>query len=208
MNVPPPLTPGLLVVLSAPSGAGKTTLAHRMLKEMPEAIFSISYTTREPRGQERHGVDYHFVDVHTFREKIERGEFVEWAEVHGHFYGSPKAPVEKAMATRGLAVFDIDVQGGQAIKQKYPEAILVFILPPSMEELERRLRGRKTDSDETIQRRLLGARSEIERGLGTYDYIIVNDDFERAYRQLESVVIAEKSRRGRVDIASLGLVKA
>lgn len=207
MNASPPLTPGLLLVLSAPSGAGKTTLAHRLLKEHPEAIFSISYTTREPRGQERHGLDYHFVDVNTFRQKIERGEFVEWAEVHGNFYGSPKEPADEALRTRGLAVFDIDVQGGQTIKQKYPEAILVFILPPSMEELERRLRGRKTDKDETIQRRLLGARSEIERGLATYDYIIVNDDIERAYRQLESVVIAERSRRGRVDVAALGLVK-
>ncbi len=207
MNITPPLHPGLLLVLSAPSGAGKTTLAHRLMKEHPEAVFSISYTTRDPRGQERPGVDYHFVDVNTFRQKIEKGEFVEWAEVHGHFSGSPQAAVDKALATRGLAIFDIDVQGGQAIKQKYPETILTFVLPPSMEELERRLRGRGTDSDGVIQRRMLGARSEIERGLATYDYIIVNDDFERAYRNLESILIAEQSRRGRVDVASLGLVK-
>jgi len=201
------LNPGLLLILSAPSGAGKTTLAHRLIREHPEALFSISYTTRERRGAEENGVDYHFVEVDTFRQKIERGEFVEWAEVHGNFYGSLQAPVDKALATRGLAVFDIDVQGGQAIKLKYPEAILVFVLPPSMEELERRLRGRRTDADATILRRLLGARSEIERGIASYDYVIVNDDFERAYRQLESVVIAERSRRGRVDISSLGLVK-
>lgn len=197
--------PGLLLVLSAPSGAGKTTLAHRLLKDLPEGIFSISFTTRAPRGKERDGVDYHFLDVATFQEKIERGDFVEWAEVHHNFYGSPRSVVDEARAKRGVAVFDIDVQGGQAIKRQYPDAITVFILPPSMEELERRLRDRKTDSDETIRKRMLVARSEIERGVASYDYIVVNDDFERAYRELHSVVVAERCRRGRVDLSKLKL---
>ncbi len=201
------LHPGLLLVLSAPSGAGKTTLAHRLLKELPNAIFSVSCTTRRPRGKEQDGVDYHFLDVATFQEKIERGEFVEWAEVHGHFYGSPQSVVEEARARRGIAVFDIDVQGGQAIKRKHPDAILVFVLPPSMEELERRLRDRKTDSDETIRRRMLAARSEIERGIASYDYIVVNDDFERAFQELRSVVVAERCRRGRVDLSMMKLEK-
>lgn len=196
---------GLLLVLSAPSGAGKTTLAHRLLKEIPDALFSISHTTRAPRGAERDGVDYHFVDVLTFRQKIENNEFVEWAEVHGHFYGSPQAIVDDAMARRGIALFDIDVQGGHTVRRKHPEAILVYIVPPSMTELERRLRGRGTDGDETIQRRLLGARSEIERGIASYDYVIVNDEFDRAYDQLRSVVIAERARRGRVDLTRLAL---
>ncbi|MFL5345249.1 MAG: guanylate kinase [Hyalangium sp.] len=207
MTEPTSLHPGLLLVLSAPSGAGKTTLAHRLLKELPSAIWSVSYTTRRPRGKEQDGVDYHFLDVATFQEKIERGEFVEWAEVHGHFYGSPQSVVEDARARRGIAVFDIDVQGGQAIKRKHPDAILVFVLPPSMEELERRLRDRKTDSDETIRRRMLAARSEIERGIASYDYIVVNDDFERAFQELRSVVVAERCRRGRVDLSMMKLEK-
>ncbi len=193
----------LLLVLSAPSGAGKTTLARRLLKELPSAVFSVSVTTRSPRGQERDGVDYSFVDSKTFQDKIERGEFVEWAQVHDHFYGSPQSVVDHAIANKGIAVFDIDVQGGTAIKRKYPEAILVFILPPSMDELERRLRDRKTDADETIRRRMLGARSEMERGSASYDYLIVNDDFEHAFIDLKSVVIAESCRRGRVDLSNL-----
>jgi guanylate kinase len=201
------LHPGLLLVLSAPSGAGKTTMAHRLLREQAGTIFSVSWTTRRPRGKEQDGVDYHFVDVAMFQEKIERGEFVEWAEVHGHFYGSPQSVVEEARARHGIAVFDIDVQGGQAIKRKHPEAILVFVLPPSMEELERRLRDRKTDADETIRRRMLAARSEIERGIASYDYIVVNDDFERAFQELRSVVTAERCRRGRVDLSMLKLEK-
>jgi guanylate kinase len=207
MSEPIPLQPGLLLVLSAPSGAGKTTLAHRLIRELPGALFSVSITTRRPRGKEQDGVDYHFVDVATFQEKIERGEFVEWAEVHGHFYGSPQSVVEEARARRGVAIFDIDVQGGQAIKRKHPDAVLVFVLPPSMEELERRLRDRKTDADETIRRRMLAARSEIERGIASYDYIIVNDDIERAFQELRSVVVAERCRRGRVDLAMLKLEK-
>jgi guanylate kinase len=207
MTEPTSLQPGLLLVLSAPSGAGKTTLAHRLLKELPGTIFSVSFTTRRPRGKEQDGVDYHFVDVATFQEKIERGEFVEWAEVHGHFYGSPQSVVDEARARKGIAIFDIDVQGGQTIKRKHADAVLVCVLPPSMEELERRLRDRKTDSDETIRRRMLGARSEIERGIASYDYIVVNDDFERAYQDLRSVVVAERCRRGRVDLSMMKLEK-
>ena len=203
MTEPTPLQPGLLLVLSAPSGAGKTTLAHRLLRELPDTIFSVSVTTRRPRGKEQDGVDYHFVDVAAFQQKIEQGEFVEWAEVHGHFYGSSQSVVEEARARKGVAVFDIDVQGGQAIKRKHPDAVLVFVLPPSMEELERRLRDRKTDADETIRRRMLAARSEIERGIASYDYIIVNDDIERAFQELRSIVVAERCRRGRVDLSMM-----
>ena len=207
MNAPTsnPPSKGLLLVLSAPSGAGKTTLARRLISESADALFSISYTTRKPRGREKDGVDYHFVDVATFQDKIERGDFMEWAEVHGHFYGSSKAIVDEARARDGIAVFDIDVQGGQAIKRKYPEAILIFIVPPTLKELERRLRERKTDTEETIRRRMLVARSEIERGVSTYDYIIVNDEFEHAYQELRSVVVAERSRQSRFDIGRLQL---
>lgn len=198
-----PIHQGLLLVLSAPSGAGKTTLARRLIRESPNSVFSVSYTTRSPRGQERDGVDYHFVDAMTFQQKIERGEFVEWAQVHDHFYGSPQSVVDHAFATRGIAVFDIDVQGGSTIKRKYPEAILIFVLPPSLEELERRLRDRKTDSDEAIRRRMLAARSEMERGCATYDYLIINDEFEKAFAELKAIAVAESCRRGRVDLSRL-----
>ncbi|MFY0521748.1 guanylate kinase [Archangium gephyra] len=208
MNEPTPLQPGLLLVLSAPSGTGKTSLARRLLAELPDAIFSVSVTTRKPRGREQDGVDYHFVDVAAFQERIERGEFVEWAEVYGHFYGSSQSVVDEARARKGVAIFDIDVQGGLAIKRKQPDTVLVFVVPPAMDELERRLRDRGTDAEETIRRRMLAARSEIERGVASYDYIIVNDDFERAYRDLHAVVIAERSRRGRVDLSKLKLEKA
>lgn len=209
MNTNPqiPITPapGLLLVLSAPSGAGKTTLAHRLESEFPQARFSISYTTREPRGQEKDGVDYHFVDHKTFRQMAARGDFVEYAEVHDNYYGSGRQIVDTAFATRGIAVFDIDVQGGLKIKSKFPDAVLVFILPPSMEELERRLRGRGTDKEETIHKRMLAAGTECERGIESYDYLIINDELERAFVELRSIVISEQARRGRVDLSRLNL---
>jgi guanylate kinase len=204
-EIPVTPAPGLLLVLSAPSGAGKTTLARRLEKEFPRAQFSISYTTRDPRGQEKNGVDYHFVDPRTFLQMVNRGDFIEWAEVHDNYYGTARGIVDTAFSTRGIAVFDIDVKGGLAIKSKFPDAVLVFILPPSMEELERRLRGRGTDKDETIHRRLLAARTEIEKGLERYDYLIINDELDRAYEELKSVVIAEQARRGRVDLSALKL---
>jgi guanylate kinase len=199
----PMLHKGILLVLSAPSGAGKTTLAHKLLKSMPRARFSVSYTTRAPRGEEKDGVDYRFIDAKSFQEQIDRDAFVEYAEVHNHFYGSARSVVEEAFANGEVAVFDIDVQGGATIKAKYPEAVLVFILPPSMAELERRLRDRKTDADETIRRRLLAARMEMQKGVASYDYLVINDDIESAWRQLESIVIAERCRRGRVELSQL-----
>jgi guanylate kinase len=200
-----PLHRGLLLVLSAPSGTGKTTLARRFVESHPEAAFSISMTTREPRGAEQEGVDYHFVDALTFQQMIERDALVEWAEVHGHFYGSPQSAVDRAFATGGIAVFDIDVQGGQSIQRRYPEAVLVFVLPPSMAELERRLRERGTESEDAIRRRMLAARSELEHGARAYEYLVVNDAVDRAYADLEAIMTAERCRRSRVDLAGLRL---
>ena len=204
-QMPAILSPGLLVVLSAPSGAGKTTLAHMLHKQFPEAEISVSFTTRPARGQEVNGKDYHFVDPLTFKSMIDRNEFVEWAEVHGNFYGSAKGIIEHSWRPQGLAVFDIDVQGGTVIKRKYPDAVTIFILPPSMDELERRLRSRGTDTDDVIARRMLAARAECEKGAQSYDYLVINDRLDDALLQLRSVVIAERTRRGRVDITGLKL---
>jgi guanylate kinase len=193
--------PGQLLVLSAPSGAGKTTLARRFVAETPGAGFSISATTRARRGQERDGVDYHFVTPARFEEMVRQGAFAEWAEVHGSRYGTLRATVEEALAQRRVVVFDIDVQGGAAIRALWPEeTVTVFVLPPSPAELERRLRGRSTDSDEAVRARLAAARAEVARGALRYDYLLVNDDLEEALARLRAISTFDRSRRaGRLD---------
>jgi guanylate kinase len=189
--------PGLLLVLSAPSGAGKTTLAHRFRARHPDAVFSVSATTRPPRGAERDGVDYHFVGPERFAELVAAGAFAEWAEVHGQRYGTLRATVDEALRAGRVALFDIDVQGGSQLKEAFPrEAATVFVLPPSLDELERRLRGRSTDSDEVIRRRLAAARAEAARGLASYDYVVVNDDLERALEALDAIAAHERAARG------------
>jgi guanylate kinase len=189
--------PGLLLVLSAPSGAGKTTLAHRFRARHPEAVFSVSATTRAPRGAERDGVDYHFVGSERFAELVEEGALAEWAEVHGQRYGTLRATVDEALRTGRIALFDIDVQGGSQLRRAYPrDAVTVLIVPPSAPELERRLRGRSTDSDEVIARRLAAARAEVAEGLASYDYVVVNDELEAALARLEAIAAHERAARG------------
>lgn len=194
----------ILLILSAPSGTGKTTLSRKLVAAHPGALFSVSYTTRAPRGQERDGVDYHFVDDARFSSMVAGGAFVEHALVHGHRYGTPQAVIEEAQRRGALAVFDIDVQGGEAIHAKYPEAVRALILPPSLQELERRLRARSTDDDAAVRRRLDTARREIQRARA-YEYRVVNDDVERACGDLEAIVRAERCRAGVRDLSSLGL---
>jgi guanylate kinase len=187
---------GLLLVLSAPSGAGKTTLAHRFRATHPDAVFSVSATTRAPRGAERDGVDYHFVPAERFARLVEEGAFAEWAEVHGERYGTLRATVDEALRAGRVALFDIDVQGGSRIKATWPdETAAVFILPPSAAELERRLRGRSTDSEHVIRRRLDVARAEVARGLATYDYVVLNDDLREAAGALDAIAAHERARR-------------
>lgn len=185
----------LLLILSAPSGAGKTTLARLLLAAEPAARLSVSTTTRAPRGQEVEGRDYHFVEEAAFQRMVEGGEFLEWARVHGFRYGTSRAVVERSLREAGsLTIFDIDVQGGSAIKSQFPQAVTVFILPPSLAELEARLRGRGTDSEEVIQLRLEAARSEILRGLAEYDYLVVNRVLEEAGSDLRAIVRAARCR--------------
>lgn len=180
------------MVLSAPSGTGKTTLCLKLLQGDPRLSLSISYTTRAPRGAERNGVDYHFVDDATFDAKVARNAFVEWARVHGNRYGTSAEKTEETLNHGVDVLFDIDVQGGEQLKRRFPETVLILLVPPSMEVLASRLRGRQTDSAEQIEKRLQAARDEIERGASTYDYLVVNADLARAETDLVSIVRAER----------------
>jgi guanylate kinase len=193
----PARLPGQLLVLSAPSGAGKTTLARRLLERHADAVFSVSATTRAPRGAERDGVDYHFVTPARFAAWVAEGAFAEWADVHGRRYGTLRATVEAALARGQVALFDIDVQGGEQLKAAFPrEATTVFILPPDAAELERRLRGRSTEGEEAIARRLAAAHAEVRRGLRSYEYVVVNDALEEALANIEAVAAHERLRLG------------
>jgi len=188
---------GILLVVSAPSGTGKTTLCRMLLKEFQNMEFSVSYTTRKPREGEVNGRDYFFVSKEEFERMIEEGDFLEWAEVYGNYYGTSKKQVLKALEEGKDILLDIDVQGALQVKKNFPEAVLVFILPPSFAELEKRLRKRGTDTEEVIKKRLKVAREEIKKA-PLYDYLIVNDKLEEAYSKLKSVVIAEKCKAERL----------
>jgi len=189
---------GLMFVLSSPSGAGKSTIARQLLAEDDDIELSISVTTRERRQSELDGVHYHFIDEARFQRMAERGELLEWAEVHGNYYGTPRDPVEKALSQGQDILFDIDWQGTRQIAEKMPEDLVrVFILPPSMAELESRLKRRAEDDAETIRKRLQGAREEIEKW-SDYDYVIVNEDLADAYASVSAILAAERLRRERV----------
>jgi guanylate kinase len=188
----------LLLILSSPSGAGKTTLSRMLQERYPELRFSVSHTTRAPRPKEINGRDYHFVSRERFRELVCEGAFLEWAEVHGNLYGTSLAEIERARATPGCRgmIFDIDFQGARQIRAKVHDAIGVFILPPSMAVLEERLRARASDSEEVILRRFAAAKREIDH-YALFDYVIVNDELHSAFEHLAAIVLAERSRRAR-----------
>lgn len=186
----------LLLIVSSPSGAGKTTLCNRLRREFPDLRFSVSHTTRKPRPTEVDGREYHFVAQPVFEQMLRAGAFAEWARVHDHFYGTSLEEIETARASARGVLFDIDYQGARQIKASLPDAVGVFILPPSLAELERRLRGRGTEDEPTTLRRLQNAKGEIGH-YGIFDYVIVNDEIDRAYEQLRGVVYAERCRRPR-----------
>lgn len=189
---------GLMLVLSSPSGAGKSTIARNLLEDEKIGLrLSVSVTTRERRPSEIDGVHYHFVTPKNFDAMRDRGELLEWAEVHGNFYATPREPAEAAMAEGRDMLFDIDWQGAEQLRQKaLTDIVSVFILPPSMEELKARLKRRAEDADNVIERRLANARLEMEHWRD-YDYIVINDDLQRAFEEVKSIVTAERLKRER-----------
>ena len=194
----------VLLVLSAPTGGGKTTIARRLADEDGRVRFSVSHTTREPRPGERDSVDYHFVGEEEFRAMAERGEFLEWASVHDHLYGTHRSELEAA-ASRGFdLLLDIDVQGGLQVKKAAPEAVLVFILPPSLPVLLARLGKRAYEAGFDLRRRLATALKELEMA-GAYDYNLVNEDLNRAVAQVRSILDAARARTAAPDEAALAL---
>lgn len=189
---------GSLFVISAPSGAGKTTLCQKLREIIPDVKFSVSYTTRKPRAGEVDGVHYFFVDEDEFRAMIAEGEFVEWAQVHGNFYGTSKRRIEDIINEGFDVILDIDVQGGRQIREHFPDSVLIFVLPPSMDELKRRLTGRMSDTEDVIKKRLKNAIDEI-REYKNYDYVIINDVFDDALEEMVAIIIAERVRTSKIE---------
>ena len=189
---------GIPIVVSAASGTGKTSLCKRLLETLSHTARSISYTTRAPRGGEAHGQDYFFVDDAEFDRMIAAGELIEWAEVFGRRYGTGFRAVQDQLAEGVDVLLDIDVQGGGQVRERLEHALLIFLLPPSMEELRRRLVNRAEDAPDAIARRLNEAKEEI-RASASYDYLVVNDDFEQAATDLRAIVRTHRLRRNRRD---------
>jgi len=186
---------GKLFVITAPSGAGKTSLIEAVMREDPSLKISVSYTTRPPRPGERNGVDYHFIDDATFLAMKNRGEFLESAEVHGYRYGTSKKVILDAVKRGEDLILEIDWQGARQVRELYPDCVGIFILPPSIEELERRMRARGQDADAVIRRRVENAREELLRA-GEFKYAIINKDFDTARQQLAEIIRTERKNHG------------
>jgi guanylate kinase len=185
------------VVVSGPSGAGKTSLCYGVVSDCPDVVYSVSATTRPPRKEEVDGKDYHFVDKDRFRSMIQAGELLEWAEVHDHLYGTPVFSVRPFLARGKAVIMDLDVQGGLSMKKAFPDGVFVFIVPPSFGLLEKRLRDRKTEREEVLRTRLRNAQDEMKYRKH-YDYFIINDELGSALAELKSVIQAEKCRTSRL----------
>jgi guanylate kinase len=184
-------------IISAPSGSGKSTLVHRLLQTVPNLAFSISYTTRPPRSAETPGVDYIFISRKDFEERLGRGEFLEYAEVFGNYYGTNREAFDSAVREGKDLVLDIDIQGARQLRVAIPQAITIFVLPPSKQIMEQRLRSRSQDTEEVIQRRLQGAATEVQNYMH-YDFVLINRDIDEASARLVTIVEAERLRRDRM----------
>jgi len=190
------------VVLSAPSGAGKTTIARALVEGREDVVFSVSVTTRPARDHEVDGVDYHFLSEPKFSAMIEADEFVEWAEVHGHLYGTSQKALQDALDKGRFLILDVDVQGAMQMRQRVPDAVLVFVLPPAADALVERLRERGSEGEDTLTRRIENARGELEKA-SEFDYIVVNENLEQAIDDVRSIVLAEGRRTVRaIDLSS------
>lgn len=183
----------MIFVISAPSGAGKTTLINRLLESESSFMFSISTTTRSRRKGEADGIHYHFVERDEFSKMIENDEFVEWAEVYGNYYGTTKKEVDRIRKTGKIPLFDVDIQGSRSLKKQLKEGVFIFIIPPSLDVLKKRLIGRETENKEQLNLRLKNAYTEIAEYVN-FDYVIINCDLESAFKRLMSIVAAEKCR--------------
>ena len=186
----------LCFIVSGPSGSGKTSVVQHLLQNVPRLLFSVSYTTRAPRAGEQNGREYFFVRPEEFEQMIARQELLEYAHVFGHYYGSHRSVLEEAARQGKDLLLDIDVQGAQQVKTCLPDAVAIFVLPPSWQELEHRLRARGLDAPEAIQRRLERAREEIELSYNIYDYLVVNRDLTETCAQVEAIVVSERARGG------------
>jgi guanylate kinase len=192
----------MLVVVSAPSGGGKTSLCEWVVTAVPNLAHSVSFTTRPPRPDEKDGRDYYFVDEVTFRAMANRGDFAEWAVVHGHLYGTSQALLQRHFAAGQDVILDIDTQGAAILRREHPDGVFVFIVPPSWAMLEDRLRRRRSEAGADIQRRLQRAREELKH-YAEYQYVVVNDVFARAAEELKAIILAERRRSVRVDLGFL-----
>ena len=198
---------GLLIVISGPSGTGKGTICKALLQQRPDIFYSISATTRSPRNGEQDGVSYYFKSKEEFEEMLARDEFLEWARVYDNYYGTPKVPVAEAIAAGKDVILEIDVQGAMKVKEKAPEGVYVFIVPPSLEVLRSRIVGRATDSMETINKRMDKALGELSK-LYEYNYVVINDDLAQAVNKVECIIEAEKCHSGRYRLVPDGGVQA
>ncbi|MDQ1278344.1 MAG: Guanylate kinase [Thermodesulfobacteriota bacterium] len=196
----------LIIIISAPSGTGKTSICRSIFRQFPDIRFSVSYTTRQPRAGEVDGRDYHFITEDMFREKVQKGEFAEWAENYGHLYGTSRRVVEEIRSREEDLILDVEPRGAKALKELYPDGIFVFVLPPDLEELKKRLQKRGAEDDETRKKRFQKAKDEI-REVFWYDYIIVNDRLESAVERLRAVYLAEKCRGERQSRVIEGFLK-
>jgi guanylate kinase len=188
---------GLMLVLSSPSGAGKTTLSRKLLEADPGVELSVSVTTRKQRPGEIDGRDYHFIDAPRFEAMVKQGELLEWAQVFGHRYGTPRSPVEAALANGHDVLFDIDWQGTQQLRERADhDLVSIFVLPPSMSDLERRLRRRAQDPDDVIRARMATAADEMSHW-AEYDYVVINTDIDRAFKEVQTILAAERLKRVR-----------
>lgn len=187
---------GLLVIVSGPSGVGKGTVCNRLRQMVPKLAYSISATTRSPREGEQHGVNYFFQTKEEFQAMIERDELIEWAEYVGNYYGTPRKYVEETLASGKDVLLEIEVQGAQQVKKRFPNGVFIFLAPPSLEELKERIIGRGTESEESLRSRLAVASSELKQ-MAQYDYVVVNDEVEKACERIQAILVAEHCKTNR-----------